>query len=94
MVAKLANNAVLYGTMGLVTEALAFGQAHGMSAAALLEVFQQASANSVTVQQWALLQGMWEHTVGLGMKDVQIGLDVAERHAIPMLLTAVTRHYP
>jgi 3-hydroxyisobutyrate dehydrogenase-like beta-hydroxyacid dehydrogenase len=94
MVAKLANNAVLYGTMGLVTEALAFGQAHGMSAAALLEVFQQASANSVTVQQWAVIQGMWEHAIGLGMKDVQICLDVAERHAIPMPLTAVTRHYP
>jgi 3-hydroxyisobutyrate dehydrogenase-like beta-hydroxyacid dehydrogenase len=94
MVAKLANQAVFWGTVAVVTEALAFARAHGMPDVELLEVLRYSSANSVTVQHWEFIRAMWVHYGPLGMKDVRTCLEVANAKAVPMPLTALTSQYP
>jgi len=45
-VAKLVNNALAIGTLGLVGEVLAFGEANGLSRATLLDVIMSSSGDS------------------------------------------------
>jgi 3-hydroxyisobutyrate dehydrogenase-like beta-hydroxyacid dehydrogenase len=94
MVAKLANNAVAFGTMALVAEALSLARTQGMAEVQLLEVLQHSSANSFIVQHWELIRSMWAHIEPLGIKDVRTCLEVANAQAVTMPLTALTSHYP
>jgi 3-hydroxyisobutyrate dehydrogenase-like beta-hydroxyacid dehydrogenase len=94
MVAKLANQAVFWGTIALVTEALALARAHGMPDVELLEVLRHSSANSSTLQHWEWIRAMWAHIEPLGIKDVRTCLEVANAKAVTMPLTALTSHYP
>jgi 2-hydroxy-3-oxopropionate reductase len=94
MVAKLANQAVLFGTIALVAEALALARAHGMPDVELLEVLRHSTANSFIVQNWELIRALWAHLEPLGNKDVRTCLEVAHAQAVTMPLTALTSHYP
>ena len=94
MVAKLANQAVFWGTVALVTEALAFARAHGMPEVELLEVLRHSSANSSTLQYWELLWAMWAHHEPLGTTNVRMCMEVANAKAVTMPLTALTSRYP
>lgn len=84
MVAKLANNAVALGTVALLLEARTLARAHGMPEGHLMEIFTQASANSFVVQHW---EAIWEPLVGLGLKDLHLGLEVAQHRGVSMPLT-------
>lgn len=92
-VAKLANNAILFGSLGLVAEALALGRAYGMPSERLIEVFKLSSANNFPVQHWGWYQEEWDHLLGLGMKDVQACLELSHAQDVQMPLTAAARHY-
>jgi 2-hydroxy-3-oxopropionate reductase len=93
-VAKLANQAVLFGTIALVAEALSLARAHGMSEGQLLEVLRHSTANSFIVQNWELIRTVWAHLEPLGIKDVRTCLEVANTKAVTIPLTALTSHYP
>lgn len=93
MVTKLANNAVVLGTAALILEARALAQAYGMPESRLLDVFKHASANSFVVQNWEAIRAVWDHAIGLGLKDVKICLDVASGKGIQMPLTALASRY-
>jgi 3-hydroxyisobutyrate dehydrogenase-like beta-hydroxyacid dehydrogenase len=94
MVAKLANQAVFWGTVALVTEALAFARVHGMPDVELLEVLRHSSANSATLHYWELLWATWAHHEPLGTTNVRMCLEVANAKAVTMPLTALTSQYP
>lgn len=94
MVAKLANNAVLFGTIGLITEALAMARAHGMPDPQLLEVLQHATADSFAVREWQGMQAMWHHLKPQWIKDIRMCLETANDKEVKMPLTALTSHYP
>jgi len=92
-VAKLANNAVLMGTMKLLLEARAFASAYDMPPDALMEIFANSSANSFPVQNWAALEANWEHYDALLNKDVALCLEAADNNEIAMPLTdAANQH--
>lgn len=93
MAAKLANNAVLHGTIGLVAETLSFGKAYGIKEKLLLEVFKKSSANSWTVQQWDLIQGQWDLAMKNGKKDAISFLDVAKSKDIKLALAEAVKEY-
>ena len=93
MVAKLANNAVAVGTAALLLEAQALARAYGMPIAHLMEIFTQASADSFMVQHWEAIGAMWEHVIGLGLKDLGIGLEAAQHQGVSMpLISATLQH--
>lgn len=100
MVTKLANNAVLFGTVAVVSEAVALAESYGMAEERLLEVFKNATANSWTVQNWEWMKwirdiyvpGDLKTTMGLSMKDLRMCLDVANRKESRMPITAITSH--
>jgi 3-hydroxyisobutyrate dehydrogenase-like beta-hydroxyacid dehydrogenase len=94
MVAKLANQAVLFGTIALVAEALALARAHGMPDVELLEVLRHSTANSFIGQNWEWIRAVWAHLEPLGIKDVRTCLEVANPKVVTMPLTALTSHYP
>lgn len=95
MVAKLANNAVLGGTIALVAEALTFARAYGMPAASLLEVLRHSSGNSAVVQRWDELTAAWaRHGLINVRKDLRLCLEAAQSKEVTMPLTAGTSQYP
>jgi 3-hydroxyisobutyrate dehydrogenase-like beta-hydroxyacid dehydrogenase len=95
MIAKLANNAVLGGTIALVAEALALAQAYGMPAASLLEVMRHSSGNSFVVHHWGELTAAWaRHGLINVRKDVRLCLEAAQSKEVTMPLTAETSQYP
>jgi 3-hydroxyisobutyrate dehydrogenase len=93
MVAKLANNAVVMGTAALLLEARAFAGRHGMPDARLLEIFAHASAASFVVENWAAIRAIWDHVLGLVLKDAGICLESAAANDVPMPLTAAARAF-
>ena len=95
MVAKLANNAVLGGTIALVAEALAFARAYEMPAALLLEVMRHSSGHSFVVDHWDELAAGWaRHGLINVRKDLQLCLEAAQSKEVTMPMTAGTRQYP
>ena len=88
MVTKLANNAVAMGTAALLLEARALARAYGMSEENLFAVFKHSSANSFLVQNWEAIGKMWDHVLGLGLKDLGICLGVAKARGVRMPLAA------
>jgi 3-hydroxyisobutyrate dehydrogenase-like beta-hydroxyacid dehydrogenase len=86
-VSKLANNAVLMGTMKLLLEARAFASAYDMPPDTLMEIFANSSANSFPVQNWAALEANWDHYDTLLNKDVALCLEAAGHKEIAMPLT-------
>jgi 3-hydroxyisobutyrate dehydrogenase-like beta-hydroxyacid dehydrogenase len=93
-VAKLANNAVAVGTMALVAEARALARAYGLPEDRLMEILQNASADSFVVRNWPAIAPMWEHVVALGLKDLGTCLDAAGTSGVHMPLTAATAARP
>jgi len=90
MVAKLANNAVALGTVALLLEARALARAYGMPEGQVMEIFKQASANSFVVQHW---EAIWEPLRELGLKDLRMGLEVAQHRGVRMpLIEAALQH--
>ncbi|HEX77100.1 MAG TPA: NAD(P)-dependent oxidoreductase [Dehalococcoidia bacterium] len=100
MVTKLANNAVLFVTAAILSEAIVLARAYGMAEERLLDIFKNASANSWAVQNWEFMKWVRDSyipgdlgtTMGLAMKDLRTCLDVANRKEIRMPLTAVVSH--
>ncbi len=86
-VAKLANNSVVLGTMALVTEAIAFAEDNGMAREALLQIFQNASADGFIVRNWEGLLPIWENICGLAIKDGDICLRAAADQGTDMPIT-------
>jgi 3-hydroxyisobutyrate dehydrogenase len=86
-VAKLANNAVLMGTMTLLVEARAFASSHDMPPENLMEIFANSTANSFPVQNWDAFEANWDHYMTLLIKDVGLCLEAAGNKEISMPLT-------
>jgi 2-hydroxy-3-oxopropionate reductase len=86
-VAKLANNAVLLGTMRLLVEARTFASSHDMLPEKLMEIFANSTANSFPVQNWAAFEANWDHYFGLMTKDAALCLAAAQQKKIAMPMT-------
>ena len=95
MVAKLANNAVLGGTIALVAEALTLARAYGMPAASLLEAMRHSSGNSFVVHHWDELAAGWVRRGFVNVrKDVRLCLEAAHSQEVTMPMTTRTSQYP
>ena len=95
MVAKLANNAVLGGTIALVAEALTLTRAYGMPAASLLEAMRHSSGNSFVVHHWDELAAGWVRRGFVNVrKDVRLCLEAAHSQEVTMPMTTGTSQYP
>ena len=89
MVAKLANNGLLVGTIALVMEVRAMASAHGMDTAHLMEIIKSSTGNSFVVQKWDIVQANFQHLMSLSAKDAGLFLQAANDKGTPSeLLTA------
>jgi 3-hydroxyisobutyrate dehydrogenase-like beta-hydroxyacid dehydrogenase len=89
MVAKLANNGLLVGTIALVMEVRAMASAHGMDTAHLMEIIKNSTGNSFVVQKWDFIHANFQHLMSLSAKDAGLFLQAAADKGTPSeLLTA------
>ena len=92
-VVKLAVNAVVGTTAQMLAETVALGEANGLSRAAFLEVLASSAVGSpfVGYKREALLERRYEATFTTAMllKDLTLALDLAERSAVPLPVTAL-----
>lgn len=96
-VAKLANNAVAIGTLGLLGEALAYAEKAGLDRAKLLEVMASSSGDSRILRSKQLLieQGDYsdpQFEIRIALKDIRLLLDevLGDSSSELPLLTAVS----
>lgn len=92
-VAKLANNAVLMGTVTLLLEARSLALAYDMPPEKLMEIFANASADSFLVQNWDTFESNWDHYISLLIKDVGLCLEAAGQSNVGMPLTDAANRY-
>lgn len=89
MVAKLANNGVLVGTIALLMEARAMADAHGMDLEVLMEIIKSSTGNSFVAQNWGMIQASFQHLMRLAAKDAGLFVETASDKGTPSeLLTA------
>jgi 3-hydroxyisobutyrate dehydrogenase-like beta-hydroxyacid dehydrogenase len=89
MVAKLANNAVAFGTSALLVEMRAMASAYDMDLSTLMEIIRNGTGDSFIAQNWDVLKSTWPHLAPLGSKDMDLCRDAAQRVGVrsPMLDT-------
>ncbi|MFF7944709.1 NAD(P)-dependent oxidoreductase [Nocardia gamkensis] len=97
-VAKLVNNALAIGTLGLVGEVLAFGEANGLPRAALLDVITKSSGDSriLRSKQHIIRDGSYRDAhfdVRIALKDLRLLLQTscASAGGSPPILDEVER---
>jgi 3-hydroxyisobutyrate dehydrogenase-like beta-hydroxyacid dehydrogenase len=93
--AKVINNLLSGAALAITGEAMALGVKGGLDPATLLDVFNASSGrNSATLDKFprAVLQRTFDFgfTTHLMNKDVQLCLQEAERHGVPMPLGSIT----
>ncbi len=94
-VAKLANNAVLMGTLTLLLEARALARTYDMPPEKLMEIFANSTASSFPVQNWEAFEANWDNYVALLIKDMGLCLEAAGAKDVGMpLINAADRHRP
>ena len=81
-VAKLVNNALAIGTLGLVGEVLAFGEANGLPRAALLDIITKSSGDSRILRSKQRIirnssYGDAQFDVRIALKDLRLLLQTA-----------------
>jgi 3-hydroxyisobutyrate dehydrogenase-like beta-hydroxyacid dehydrogenase len=93
MVAKLANNGLLVGTIALVMEVRAMASAHGMDTAHLMEIIKNSTGNSNVVQKWDFIQANFHHLLSLSAKDAGLFLEAARNKGTPSELLTAWQNY-
>lgn len=82
---KLANNAVAFGTVGLLQEALELGRAAGVAEPLLLDALGAGSARSWVIENWSFLRNEWAASQPGGaaavadivLKDLELAVETA-----------------
>ena len=93
MVAKLANNGLLAGTIALVMEVRAMASAHGMDTAHLMEIIKSSTGNSFVVENWDVIQSKFQHLMSLNVKDAGLCLQAAVDKGTPSELLTAWQNY-
>ena len=93
MVAKLANNGLVYGYGALLIEVRAMARAHGMDLDLLMDIFKQSSGNSFVVQNWEAMRPRMQHIMAIGGKDVGLCVEAARRKETPVTMLAAWQDF-
>lgn len=98
IVAKLAGNFMIAGTIELVAEALALGEKGGIAPEMLLELFTGTLFGSPVVQRYGGMVARTEFepagfALRLGLKDVGLALEAARALQAPLPVAAVVRDH-
>lgn len=94
MVAKLANNLIVVGSVALVSEAARLAGSYGMKTPTLMDIISQSTGDSFTIRNWEMVQSFWPDVKDLAAKDLKLCMEAAKERDVAMPLGAVVNQYP
>ncbi|MBT3532351.1 MAG: NAD(P)-dependent oxidoreductase [Rhodospirillaceae bacterium] len=84
MVAKLANNSIMFATGSLVQEARGLARAYGMDMDLLMEIIKSGTADSFIAQNWTHAANFMPDSYKIMLKDLEIVKTVAADKQVEM----------